>query len=293
MRADLHLHTIASDGALPPATMVALSREAGMDVIAITDHDTIGGLHEALQAQDANLRVLPGVELSVGTESEVHLLGYGVCPDDPATRAFFDEQMRLRRERMLQMLAKLRNVGVVVAPEEASSRGGFMGRMNLAEALRNRGYASGVREAFAKYLTPGTPGYVPRRRMTVCEGIGALRALGTVPVVAHPARSGIDPLRLEALLPSWMDAGLEGVEAWHASHVPGDALRFERIARRNGLLVTGGSDCHGRTSRAQGESADSRAREHACIGESYGLWRDVREDVEALLARMAQHRAAV
>ncbi len=286
MKADLHLHTAASDGSLSPEDMVKCAVEAGMDVIAITDHDTAAGLVQAQAAAvAAGLYLLPGVELSTGLESEVHLLGYGVDVAESRTRSFFEGELHRRRERMLEMLERLEAAGIHIAPQETEGLGGFMGRMNLAQALCAHGYAQSIREAFDQYMREGTPTFVPRKRMTVEEGVAALHSLGIVPVLAHPGKSGLTPEKLRMLLPAWIEAGLGGLEAWHASHALGDALCYERIARENGLLVTGGSDCHGR--RAQAQPGAQKRRGHAWIGENLSRWRSVQEDVEALKERMA------
>lgn len=284
MKADLHLHTCFSDGAKTPAEMIRRAKALGMDVIAITDHDNVGGLPEAAAvAQAERMTVLPGVELSVGTAREIHVLGYGMDPDDAKTRAFFDSEMEIRRERTLAILKKLADRGIEIAPEETGKTGEFMGRMYLAEALCRRGWADSVRDAFNRYIGDGAPCYVPRRRKPVADGIRALRELGAVPVLAHPARSGISPEALQQRLGEWMDAGLLGVEAWHASHMPVDAERFDALARRNGLLVTGGSDCHGRD-----DDGGSSRGSHAGIGEKLDGWKTVAEDVQALRARMKE-----
>lgn len=284
MRADLHLHTCFSDGAKTPAEMIRRAKALGMDVIAITDHDNVGGLPEAAAAaQTERMTVLPGVELSVGTAREIHVLGYGVDPDDAKTRAFFDNEMEIRRERTLAILKKLAERGIEIAPEETGKQGEFMGRMYLAEALCRRGWADSVRDAFNRYIGDGAPCYVPRRRKHVADGIRALRELGAVPVLAHPARSGISPEALQRRLGEWMDAGLLGVEAWHASHMPVDAERFDALARRNGLLVTGGSDCHGRD-----DDGGSSRGSHAGIGEKLDGWKTAAEDVQALRTQMKE-----
>ena len=133
MKADLHLHTAASDGSLSPEDMVKCAVEAGMDVIAITDHDTAAGLVQAQAAAvAAGLYLLPGVELSTGLESEVHLLGYGVDVADSRTRSFFEGELHRRRERMLEMLERLEAAGIHIAPQETEGLGGFMGLMYLA-----------------------------------------------------------------------------------------------------------------------------------------------------------------
>ncbi len=272
--ADLHLHTAASDGALPPGRMMRAAADAGMRVVAVTDHDTSAGVAEAIRAGEAlGLTVLSGIELSAGGSDEIHLLGYGFRPDNPKLDAFLISQQAERRERMYRMLEKLTALGMPVPPEETGDPDGlFMGRMNLAHAMAARGYVPSARAAFDGYLNPGGPAYVPRRRIEVPRGIELLRSFGAVVSLAHPGRLRMDETALLARLPGWIEAGLSAVEAYHASHDAASAIRFDRMARKRGLLVTGGSDCHGR----EGVSIGCHMRE----------WRTAEEDVRALIGSM-------
>lgn len=275
--ADLHLHTCASDGALPPAQMVEHAAALGIRILAITDHDVVSGVPEATRAGETlGVRVIPGVELSTGGGQEIHLLGYGIDPSDPALLAFLSGLLASRMARTLAMVEKLRALGFPVTAEDAQGTGEFTGRTNLARAMVKLGAAKSVREAFVKWLEPGGAAYVPRERLSVPEGIEALRAFGAVPVLAHPGRTRIPDGELSARLPGWIGAGLGGVEAYHASHHAADAQKYDRLARSHGLLVTGGSDSHG------------RAPEGAEIGDGSAAWRSVREDIERLLEQMTK-----
>lgn len=275
LRADLHLHTTASDGALSPREMVAAAARAGMTHIAITDHDTPAGLQEALIAgADMGLVVVSGIELSCGGGEEVHVLGYGLDPDSPALAHFLDTQMQSREIRMLAMLQRLAAIGLPVDEAQVRSEDtGFMGRMNLADAMCRLGYVASTTEAFDRYLGPGKAAFVPRERISVAEGIAALRSFGAAAVLAHPGRLQMDKGTLTALLPEWIDAGLAGIEAYHSSHDSADRRYFDRMARTRGLLVTGGSDSHGRPGGAQ-------------IGEHLRNWPRMAEDAAALLASL-------
>ena len=274
-RADLHLHTTASDGAQSPKEVVHGAKQAGMNLIAITDHDTLYGLPEALAAgKAAGLGILPGIELSCGQGEEVHILGYGVRAEDPVLTGFLQQQLAGRQARMLEMLDRLSDLGVHIEPDETRSGDTpFMGRMNLAYAMVEHGYVSSADEAFDRYLSPGRPGYVPRKRVSVAEGAATLAGTKAIVVLAHPARSGLDVQTLPALLPEWTEAGLAGIEAYHLSHNAKTAAAYDRLARRYGLLVTGGSDSHGREDGAK-------------VGAHLPMWRSVREDTEALIARL-------
>lgn len=278
MRADLHLHTTASDGAMTPTEMMNAAADAGMQIVSVTDHDTAEGVAESLFAGGARgLTVIPGIELSVGGAEEIHLLGYGLDAKDARLRAFLCDQLTERRERMYKMLGRLRALGMDIAPAETGD-GRFMGRVNLARALEKHGHVKSVREAFDRYLNVGGPAYVPRRRIETPRGIEMLKSFGLIVSLAHPGRMKMDGLALSARLPGWVDAGLDGIEAYHASHAEADARRFDRMARGLGLLVTGGSDCHG------------QGPESARIGAHLRLWRTAEADVQALLARLQGSR---
>lgn len=277
LRADLHLHTDISDGTLPPREMIRRAAAVGMSVVSITDHDTAQGVPEAQVAgEETGVTVIPGIELSTGGSTEVHLLAYGIAPADPRMCSFLEGELAKRRHRMRTMLERAAQLGMHVPAEEASDKSGrFMGRMNLARAMVARGYARNVAEAFEQYLNPGRPLYVPRERVEVSSGIALLRSYGAFVSLAHPGRLKLDEQTLAALMPGFVDAGLEGLEAYHASHTDADCARFARMASRYGLLTTGGSDCHGDVPG------------HLEIGAHLSAWRTVTEDVHALLARVA------
>lgn len=271
-RADLHLHTTASDGAQTPENMVRAAKVTGMNLIAITDHDTVGGLRKAIAMGNAvGLQVLSGIELSTGLTAEIHLLGYGLDPDNPQIGAFLEDQIIRRQNRSLAMLERLRLLGMPIDATEIQSDDGFMGRMNMAYAMVKRGYVNTADEAFTRYLQEGKPAFVPRERVLAAEGIRLLQSSGAVPVLAHPGRIALSTDAVLALLPEWIDAGLAGIEAYHASHSRAARDLYHGYARRHGLMVTGGSDSHGRADGVQ-------------IGDHLPDWQTMQADVTALLA---------
>ncbi|MCL1964096.1 MAG: phosphoesterase, partial [Firmicutes bacterium] len=153
--------------------------------------------------------------------------------------------------------------------------------MNLARAMVAKGYAASVREAFDRFLRPGKPAYIPRKHIETVRGVEMLRSFGAVVCLAHPGRLAMDRFSLVQRLPGWIEAGLNGLEAYHASHAEADALWFDRTARSRGLLVTGGSDCHGPS------PGGSR------IGDHLDRWRTVREDVRDLIGQIEQGTAKI
>ncbi len=245
-RIDLHLHSTASDGHYTPAEVVALALQHGLDVIALTDHDTTAGLAEALAAAaNTTLRVLTGVELGTwhGDINEVHLLGYCFTPDD----ADFQERLRwMRDERRLRaekMVARLAELGAPIALARVLEIAGdaAVGRPHVAQALLEAGHVASREEAFDRYLADGGPAYIPRLRLSLPEAIAQIHAVGGVAVLAHPFHLAVD---IEVLLPALLDAGLDGLEAFYPDHDAAFTARMVALARRHDLIVTGGSDFH-------------------------------------------------
>lgn len=242
--ADLHLHSHYSDGSFPPAEVVRRAKAAGLAAVALTDHDTVDGLPEFFAAATAaGLTAIPGAELSVDEEDrEIHLLGYLIRWEDVALRAALTRFAAERRVRAAAMLSRLQKMGVRI-PMQAVERvagKGTLGRPHVAAALVEAGVVGSVQEAFDRYLARGKPAYVPRTGFTAAEAIALVREAGGVPVLAHPIRSGV-----LGEVPRLVAVGLMGLEAYHTGHDAADTLAVCRVAEEHGLLVTGGSDCHG------------------------------------------------
>lgn len=245
MRIDLHTHTTASDGLLSPAALVQAVQSAHLEVFSITDHDTLDALAEAEgHARDFGLRLIPGIELSAMWRKtvELHILGYFLDPADANLLAFLRDTREARRTRLRAMLGRLRLLGMVVEAEEvlACARDGNVGRPHLARVLVQRGLVGSTDEAFARYLGEGKPAYVPRPDVTIAEAIHVIHEAGGLASLAHPGLHNRD----EAI-PDLIAAGLDAIEVYHATHTPGQAAHYRRLAQRRGLLVTGGSDFHG------------------------------------------------
>ncbi len=255
--ADLHLHTTASDGCWPPGKVVRAMADLGFAAVAITDHDEVSGIPEAQEAGRAcGVEVVPAVELSTAVpeeqlrrrsgraavgEREVHVLGYYIDCDAPALHEVLEACRTYRQHRMRTMVEKLAEVGVPVDVERVQELAGdgAIGRPHLARALVETGRVGSVEEAFARYLTPGRPGYAPKWKMTPSEACALIRRIGGVPVLAHPML-----LRDDALVASIVDDGVMGLEAYYSYCPAGTTARYVQMADEAGLLVTGGSDCH-------------------------------------------------
>ncbi|MDR2514809.1 MAG: PHP domain-containing protein [Christensenellaceae bacterium] len=272
---DLHLHTTASDGSVPPARLVGMAAEEGFSAIGIADHDTVGGVDEALRAgRQSGVEVLPAVELTVGVEHEIHLLGYGIDHESPALKALLGQMETDRDERVAAMVRGLEEGGLPVSAAEVRARAkGVVGRPHIAAVLVKNGAARDVADAFKRYIGKNAPFYVERRKKTTAEAIAALRAAGGVPVLAHP---GLLRLPRQTLW-QWIDylqkLGLQGLECYHSGHSPGDATFFRGAAAEFSLLVTGGSDFHG--------AAKPKVR----LGSGLESWRDFEDCLSALRKR--------
>ena len=244
---DLHIHTTASDGSLTPTQVVQLARKKGFSLIAVTDHDTMGGVAEALEAgKKYNVDVVPGVEISSGVTLEVHMLGYGMSPDHPVMKAMMEDMRAARVERMERIIENLQKMGVPITVEEVEAvAGGAIGRPHIAQVLIAHGLVPDVRTAFREYIGVGAKAYVERRKMTSEQVVANIRDAGGVPVLAHGGLLHISEVELNQWIDSMAKKGLMGLECYHNAHTPQMERLLRAAAERNGLLVTGGSDFHG------------------------------------------------
>lgn len=246
--ADLHLHSSYSDGTFSPHEVVAVAAARHLNPIALTDHDTVAGIPEALRAgTEVNVEVIPGIEVSAHEpDQEFHLLGYFIRWEDPALAKTLEGLEAQRRTRLEEIVSRLEQLGVHLTLTEVLriAGQGTVGRLHVARALLSKRVVRTLEEAFDRFLAQGRPAYVPRPPFTAPQAIAAIRKAEGIAVVAHPGRSGLDNLaRL-------IDAGLQGIEVFHPSHSTEDVYLLTRAATEHGLLITGGSDCHG---HAQGE----------------------------------------
>jgi len=245
-RVDLHIHSTASDGALTPSEVVRLALERALSTIALTDHDTLGGVTEAQQAAlGTGLEVIPGLEInSEGEWGDLHFLGYYVDPGNEPLREMLQAIRDARVERARRMVERLGKMGMPLKWEKvrASAGGDSIGRPHVAQALLNRGYVETLPEAFARFIGNDGPAYVPHLRFTPPEVIGAIREAGGVSVIAHPAHTGPEAVDR---IPEFAAHGLGGVEVYYP-HQPPEAIdRLLALCREHRLLATGGSDFHG------------------------------------------------
>jgi 3',5'-nucleoside bisphosphate phosphatase len=245
MHLDLHLHSTCSDGAVAPAAVVAAARKAGLGLIALADHDTTAGVAPARAAADAaggGPGVVAAVELTCRLDgAEIHLLGYGFRTGDPGLAALTGAAGQGRRERMAEMVERLRGLGVAIAVGDVTGEAECVsiGRLHLARALVRLGRVGSITEAFGRYIADGGPAHVPGRGPPVAEAIAVVNAAGGLSVWAHPS---LDDARH---FPALAERGLGGIEALRPSLDPYASVELEQAARASDLVVTGGSDWHG------------------------------------------------
>lgn len=241
---DLHSHTTASDGGLSPTDLVRKAVSVGIGTLAITDHDTVDGLPEAMQAaQERGVRVIPGVEFGIEMKgTEVHMLGYFLDTENPALLAKLSELREGRLHRGRRMVERLAALGLDISWERVDEiAAGSVGRPHIARAMIERGHVATIDEAFEKYLARGRPAYIPRANLTMEECIALIHHADGVAVLAHPTYVN----DLESVLPRLVDAGLDGIETYYGRYTQDTIARIEALARKYGLLRTGGSDYHG------------------------------------------------
>ena len=249
---DLHSHTDESDGTLQPAELIDAALRAGLEALAITDHDTFAGYQKAApMARETGLPLLCGVELSTKIHqprrSTVHLLAY--FPDGPSAEFldWLDGLQESRRDRNARLSKKLASMGMDVPLEEVEALGRNMaGRPHFARIMVCKGYVANYRQAFDLYLDESAPGYVDREEPTLGEAVKRVAAGQGISSLAHPVRLRVGgPQQEESLVAEMAAAGLDAIEAYHSDHDEADTERYIALARKYGLKVTGGSDFHG------------------------------------------------
>ena len=252
--ADLHIHTFYSDGTSSPEEVVKDAVSHGLSCIAITDHDTLDGIKPTRTiAAQFNIEVIAGVELSTEwNRKDIHVLGYFFDEADQEFRGLLKLAQHGRVDRMVQMLEKLHNLGIKnISLEEvcALAKSKSVGRPHLASLLVEKGWVMDMKTAFDKYLEEGGPAYVPKFKITPFEAISLLNKIGGVAVLAHPMLTQIDEI-----IPQLVKQGLGGLEVYYPNCSEASIRFYEGLAKKHNLVMTGGSDAHG------------KAKQHTFIG---------------------------
>lgn len=247
--ADLHTHSTASDGQYTPAQLVALAKQRGLDVLALTDHDTVDGLEEALQAgEELGIHVIPGIELSAKEYPTFHILGYGIYPKSPELAELCREMKASRDDRSLRIIAYLKEQGVEIPLSEVEELAGgrIVGRPHFAQVLTRHGYVSNNREAFDRYLdTEDFHRHVERPKPPVKTCLEVIKAAGGRVSLAHPYQIELKDEALEVLVKELAVQGLDAIECFYPKFTPEQQAFYLHLAEQYSLQVTGGSDFHG------------------------------------------------
>ena len=251
---DLHTHSAISDGTDTVAELILNAQRAGLDVISLTDHDTMAGVDQAQQCGGkAGIDVLRGMEMSThidvdGKEESVHLLAYGCDPDNADLDAMLDTVREARRTRVPRMLELLAGMGMpldIADVEAQSTRAASTGRPHIADAMVAKGYVASRDEAFSSYLDDDGPAYVTRFTPTLTQAVDLVTAAGGVPVIAHPWGRGNRWVMTREVIEPLKDHGLYGIEADHVDHTDEERHLLHELADELGLVATGSSDYHG------------------------------------------------
>lgn len=239
---DLHAHSIFSDGSETPEQIVRLAKQAGLSVIALTDHDSMDGVEAAkAQGQVIGVKVVPAIEIDIEYTHELHMLAYGLNIHDKPLLERLAQIDRARDERNQKIVARLKDLGVFI--ELGLTSGGCIpNRTHIANALAEAGYVKNNREAFVKYLGPTGSARYDHKRMSMEEAMSMIQEAGGLPVMAHPGQYKGNLTAVVALL---KEQGLWGIEVYYPAHTEGQIVEYRSLASRYSLYETCGSDYHG------------------------------------------------
>jgi len=244
MYADLHLHTNFSDGTYSPEELVAQAARNGLSAMALTDHDTVEGCARTSEAcRTAGIEFIVGTELTAEQdENEIHILGYLIDLENPRFRTEISRFQQVRQNRIHEMAARLNAIGISLTAEDVFALANCRspGRPHVARALVKAGFCSSLDQAFERFLKKNRPAWVPKFKMSAAIAIELIHHAGGVAVMAHPGLN-----RTDDVIPGMVEAGLDGIECFHTKHSTHMTEHYLELAEQHGLLVTGGSDCHG------------------------------------------------
>lgn len=267
---DLHTHSTYSDGTLTPRELVQLAAEKGLVAVALTDHDCIDGIPEAMAAgKEFGIEVIPGVEFSVGS---IHLLAYFPNGGLEQLADVFELYLQNRRTRAMKMVSVLTSLGMPMTYDEVVEEAGgerFLGRVHFARVMLKKGYVSSIKQAFHDWIADGKPGYVRKEGLSLKALIGKINACGGVPVLAHPCQLAMSWGKKERFVERLVGYGLKGIETYYSEHGKADVRNALQWARKWNLAVTGGSDFHGanKPDIALGKGRGNLTVPYECVGD--------------------------
>ena len=248
-RIDLHTHSLCSDGAQTPTEVVRTAKEAGLAAIALSDHDNIDGVQEAMDAGKAmGVEVIPAVELSAQSDTELHILGYFIDIHNKKLQDTMAYALQVRDERQEETCRKLNEQGFKITMDELREEAHgnpVLCRAHFAQIMVRKGYAESVKDAFSKYLSVGCYAYSNRQALTGPEAVSVIREAGGIAVAAHLHLIKMPDDQLKEYLKSLIPYGLDGVEGYYSDYTPDMEQRYRAMAKELGLVISGGTDYHG------------------------------------------------
>lgn len=246
---DLHVHSDKSDGSLSPSDLVSYAIKQGVTAFALTDHDTVDGIDEALAAaKGTSVTVIPGIELSTAYEGkDIHIVGLFIDKEQQAFRERIQRFANARINRNIEMCEKLTEYGMPLTYDEliAEFPDSVITRAHYARLMVKKGYVKSLKEAFERYIGDHGPCFIPRKKISPEEGVRFILSANGLPVLAHPMQYGMGNERLQEMIDRLKEAGLVALEAIYCTHTPSEEAKLCKLAKDNGLLISGGSDFHG------------------------------------------------
>lgn len=247
---DLHVHSTYSDGTLTPYELAKLAKDTGLTSFALTDHDTVDGIPDALSAcQKFEIELIPGIEFSTEYQGkDIHIVGLELDWKSPRFLSevhLFQDSRNIRNRKMIAKLHDLGNIDISWEQMEAAFGKAIWTRAHFARYLKDHGYVKEMKEAFSRYIGDDCPYFVPREKVSPAQAVRLIRSTGGIPILAHPLLYRLTEEGLLTLIEELKNAGLLGIEALYSTHTPEEESFVLRLARRQGLLISGGSDFHG------------------------------------------------
>jgi len=258
---DLHTHSTVSDGSMTPEEVIRHAKKSGLKAVALTDHDEIKGVEAAVsEGQLLGIEVVPGIELSVKSETETHILGYFIDYKNPALLHAIEEARKVREERTMEVCRNLTSYGMPIKYEEVveAAEGGMTSRGHIAYVMVQKGYAESIKEAFKKHLAYGCPGYSTKQYLSAAEAVELINKAGGRAYVAHLHLICKEDDEMRKFLCELKEAGLAGVEGYYTEYTGEMQEKYQKMAAELGLAISGGTDFH----------ADIKP--HIAIGSGYG-----------------------
>lgn len=271
---DLHTHSLKSDGSMTPAEVVREAKRAGLAAIALSDHDTIDGISEAMaEGEKIGVEVIPAIEFSVQSKTETHILGYFIDIKNPDLLRTLKEVVDLRIERNYVTCQRLNELGFDITIKEvrALAPNNFVGRAHFARVLMDKGYTKSVKEGFDKYMSAGQYAYCEKQRLTARDAVELIAKCGGISFLAHPHLTKLSDEELKDFLLELKGYGLSGLEGYYTDYTPEMQEKYQNLAKELGLMISGGTDFH------------AQMKPHISIGTGLGNMRipySVLEDIK-------------